>query len=366
MNLFQDLKYNFLKIVDKYQKGYDKPLRTGNLLFDRIIGGISAGFTMIAAEPKVGKTQFMDVLWILNLYETNPDANIRWLYYSFEVSKEDKIAKFISYFIDKTYGEKLDPDYIKGCMIDDEGEVIQIERSHMNMIEDVYYRFVLPLFGGIDRDGKEVEGKIIFVENEENPTGIKNTCIELLKQYGEVIEKEVEVTDEITKQKKKVKVFSHYKKTSDTKIVLIVDTIRDAKKESGNNKKENLDLTVKYLKDLQKNFKVVCVATVHLNRTFTDIDNIKFRKDFIHPTNDNLKDSGDPAEGCTCLITLFDPCSKRYRLQSHFGVNVTKEDKFSYRTLHVIFNRKRRGGRHISYNIDLQTNNFQEIKELHE
>ena len=165
---------NFLKIIYKHQRGYDKPMATGNLLFDRIVGGISAGVTIIAAEPKVGKTQLMDALWILHLYENNPKQKIVWLYYSFEVSKEDKIAKFLSYFIHKEYGELLDPDYILGKLLNDENEIVPIEPCHRTLIDAMYYKHIVPLFGGANEQGEEVEGMIHFFEYEENPTGIRN------------------------------------------------------------------------------------------------------------------------------------------------------------------------------------------------
>lgn len=352
---------NFLHEISKNQQGYDKALRTGKVNFDNITEGISESFTIIAAEPKLGKTQVMDNLWILSFYEMNPECNIVWLYYSFEISKENKIAKFLSYFIKKEFGVRLKPKYIKGKQLDMEtGEIIIISEEHMEMIQAMYYKHIVPLFGGIDKNGNKVKGKILFFESYENPTGIKNTIITELKKYGKEIKNKVTVNDEYTGKPKEVEVFSHYEKTEDTKVILLIDTIRDAKNEQKNTLKANIDLLSSYCKELYKSYKVTICATVHLNRCFNDIDNIKFRKDFIHPNNDHLKDSGNPGEGCTMLITLFNPADKRYKLSQHFGILMNKVDKRTYRTLHIIFNRDGEGDKHLGYNMDLMCNSFEE------
>ena len=67
------------------------------------------------------------------------------------------------------------------------------------------------------------------------------------------------------------------------------------------------------------------------------MNRIRFVGENIHPDSSDLKDSGNLAEECDFLLTMFDPHDKRYNLHTHMGKNI--EEYPNYRSIHLVDSR---------------------------
>ena len=362
-----------MSLLDKIranQSNRKAPILTGSHIFNSFINSVDDGYCVLTAESKAGKTTLMNWLFILSIVEKDIDVDIQWVYYSFEINKLKMQAKFISYFMYKTWGERVSANYVMGNEVDQETKQRKIISAvHWQMIEEVYDTWIVPLFGGRDKSGAYHKGKIIFFEGKENPTGISNFMKQLLSQHGKIHEQEVEVLNEL-KEIKTVKVFDYYEKKTDTQIVLLIDHPRKLKKERGFSMKENLDKIDEYLSELYKDYFVFCVSISHSNRGVTDVERIKHAKDKLFITPEDVKDSGNAPESCSIFMSIFSPRDKKYNIASHFNKMdgtpklIKNESAKRYRTLHIPFLRDGEGDKHMCYYLDGLVGDIIEIEEL--
>ena len=77
--------------------------------------------------------------------------------------------------------------------------------------------------------------------------------------------------------------------------------------ERGFQMKQAVDKMSEYLCDIRDWCNYTVVPIIHTNRDITSIDNIRFAKDELYPTSEHLKDTGNIAEDCDYLFTIFNP-----------------------------------------------------------
>lgn len=153
----------------------------------------------------MGKSTFTDYAFViqpfLNAIENN--IEIEWIYFSFELNRISKEFDFMAFFLNHDYGIdkiKLDegvtftykgissnylhlsPDYLRGRLQDDNGNLIKVKDTIVEAMKIVYTNRIVPLFGEFDINGNEIKkGLINFCVNRDNPTGlyvyIKNHAI---------------------------------------------------------------------------------------------------------------------------------------------------------------------------------------------
>ena len=54
--------------------------------------------------------------------------------------------------------------------------------------------------------------------------------------------------------------------------------------------KENVDKMIEYMVDIRNMYKYTFVPIIHLNRSMTDVNRLKFMDDMIFPNGDDIKD----------------------------------------------------------------------------
>jgi hypothetical protein len=85
------------------------------------------------------------------------------------------------------------------------------------------------------------------------------------------------------------------------------------------------------------------VPLIHTNRSISNIESIKFAKDELYPTSDDIKDTSNMSEDCDYLFTIFNPNEDKFKLQKHFGVDI-RDSKgnplyLNMRTIHLVESR---------------------------
>lgn len=328
---------NFIESVEAGQRGINAGFNIGLDKLNEDISGLTKGMNLvIAGESKSGKTSFAVDQFILSVVERN-DVNInnlKYIFFSFEISRIETEAKLASYFIKKEYNKNFSTKYILG-RDKKNGKPNLLSDSDFQLVQNVYKKHIIPIMGEYNSNNERVrEGLIDFIEDKCTPekvldilysTAIKNGSFTFEQYHNEATNKmEQRVSGYIPKDPNKL-------------IVVILDHIRLVSR-NGKSLKEAMDETHGYITDYARICKFACITLVHLNRSISDIERIKYLKDSLYPTQDEIKDSSNLAENVTDLITIFNPADDKYKLKTHFGVDLENNDN-NYRSVHLVLAR---------------------------
>lgn len=344
-----------MTLIDEIEKGMagrNLGLNIGLPKLNSVLGGLQKKTSFaVGAEKKVGKTAYSDVLFVLNPFLLNPKANIHWKYFSFEIDRISKEAKYAAFFMAHDFGitdvtwpngevKSLCDNYILGRSQMPNGTRIVVSDAHKEKLQQVYEKRIIPLFGEYNLSGSKLkQGKIDFIEDRMNPTGIRNYLINYAKENGQLLYEDY-ITEEDGKKIKKQRLIGYKENDSSLFTMVILDHVRNMSRERGFSMKENIDKFSEYHVFLRNMFMFSFAIVSHINRGTADIERMKYMKDKIYPTSEDFKDSGNLPEDVSHVVTIFNPCDDKYNLSSHFGVTLDKyKDDNNYRTVHLVDSR---------------------------
>lgn len=113
--------------------------------------------------------------------------------------------------------------------------------------------------------------------------------------------------------------------------------------------KQNIDKFLEYSTYLRNICGFTFIHVVHSNRSISNIDRIKYAGETLYVTSEDIKDSGNVAEECTIVLTMFNPQDEKYKLERHFGVDLASQP--NYRSIHVVESRYTDCPQHIQTNM---------------
>lgn len=344
-----------MTLIDEIEKGIagrNLGLNIGLPKLNSVLSGLQKKTSFaIGAEKKVGKTAYSDIIFVLNPYLLNPKANIHWKYFSFEIDRINKEAKYAAFFMAHDYGittvkwpngeiKDLCDNYILGKSQMPDGTRIVVTPEHKEKLYEVYKNRIIPLFGEYNLSGSKIkQGKIDFIEDRLNPTGIRNYLINYAKENGQLLHEDY-TTEEEGKKVKKQRLIGYKENDSSLFTMVILDHVRNMSRERGFSMKENIDKFSEYHVWLRNMFMFSFAIISHINRGTTDIERMKFMRDRIYPTSEDFKDSGNLPEDVSHVLTIFNPCDDKYNLSSHFDEDLDKyKPTNNYRTVHLVDSR---------------------------
>lgn len=297
-------------------------------------------------------TTMADFCYIISPYlqmlKENRLDDINWICYSFEidrVSKEYKVAAFFMahdfgvYTItykDKVY--EMCQDYLEGKLLHridvDSFEIIQVTKEHEEMLKIIYTTRIIPMFGEFDSNNRKISsGKIEYIEQIENPTGMYKHLMAYARKNGEFVHETYDAVDDSGKIAKKSRVIGYKENNPRLFTIVIVDHIRKVGEERNFTMKQKIDKWLEYSTILRNLCLFTMINICHSNRGIVNVERLKFAGEFIYPTSDDVKDTGNLGEESTLLITMFNPNDEKYNLLKHFGVEVKNYPK--YRSIHI-------------------------------
>lgn len=296
---------------------------------------------LLADYTVTHNTAYVDKLCVINPYMYSPSIKKKFIYYSFEIDRISKEAKYAAHFMSHDYGIEISDSYILGKTKNESGDRVIVTEEHREKLVEIYSRRIIPLFGEYVKSGNSYkrvkEGMIDFIEQRENPTGIRNYLLSYAAKHGKLIY-EPFLTLEGGQEVQKQRLIGYEPFDPELHTVVIIDHIRGMARERGFDMKQNIDKMSEYHVELRNTFGFTFHFVVHLRRGLTDVDRLKFMKDSIFPTSEDIKDSGNLAEDCTHVFTIFNPADDKYNLKTHFGVNFMQYNGM-YRTLHLVDSR---------------------------
>lgn len=370
---------NFVNTFLNGKIGSNFGLPTGLTSLDKAINGLQRKTTIgLAAAPKCGKTSLSDYCFVISPYlymlANNKLNDIEWIYFSYEIDRVNKEFKFAAFFMahdyqvyNVTYKGKIYSmcqDYLMGRMIHDNGdgttEMIPIQPDHEDILKKIYLGRIIPLFGEYNEHGIMTrKGKIDFIEEPENPTGIDKYLKNYARRNGRFIEQSYDTHDDQGRDIIKKRIVGYVANNPNKYTIIITDHIRKLRKERGFTTKENIDKHLEYSTYLRNLCGFTYIHIIHSNRGLSNTDRLKYAGEYIFPTADDCKDSGNPAEECTIFMTLFNANDERYNLKKHFGKELVNYP--NYRSLHITESRYTECPVHIQINMFGGINMFQPL-----
>lgn len=356
---------NLVEEFKKGQKGLNFGLTTGILALDRAINGTQKGVSIgVAAAPKAGKTALCDYSFVISPYLQMVKANrledIEWIYFSYEIDRLSKEFKFAAFFMandynvysfqykDQTYG--VDAEYLRGRKLhklpNGDNEVIPVSKEHEEKLKNIYINRIIPLFGEYDKYGRKIkQGKIDFIVESENPTGINKYIVSHAKKNGKYVTEGYSIINDKGERENRSRVIGYTPNNEKKWTIIIIDHIRKPTRERGFTMKENIDKLLEYTTISRNLHQYTHINICHSNRGVSNVERLKFAGENIFPTADDVKDTGNLAEESTILLTLFNPNDEKYNLDKHMGVEL--KDYPNYRSIHITENRNGNAPVHI-------------------
>lgn len=371
---------NFVEKVKQGQLGKNLGITTGLKYFDKAIDGIQKkAIYGIASGPKIGKTTFIDFCFVLEpfLYykkfiEANPDSKLRihWIYFSFEVDRVKKELKYAAYFIAKKYkvynfihkGKLIlmSPRYLEGRLTDDDDQIILLHPEHLEMLKEVYKSDIIPMFGEYDAKGHKISnGFIDFIEEKDNPTGLRNYVFHYAESNGKFLFQKYNTKNEQGANVIKERIVGYEENNPELITIIITDHVRKLRKERGFVMKDNIDKWMEYQVELRNWCKFTFVDVIHINRSLANVERIKYIGEHLYPTGEDVKDTGNLSEDVDYMITIFNPQDEKYKITKHFGLELAEYP--NYRSIHLVESRDTECPVHLQTNMFGNVNMFTEI-----
>jgi hypothetical protein len=311
--------------------------------------------------------------------------DLEFIYNSYEIDRVSKEFDFAAHFIQRDHGiseitlpegktfrggntVKISADYLKGELTydaltpDAEKEIIRVPENLLTVLMTVYETRIVPLFGEYNEKGEKLQkGMIIFLENKDNPTGVRNWLMDYAKTNGEFIFK-TSVKDNITYQR-----LIGYKPFNPDKFVIIItDHLRKLLPERGFKMKETVDKFSEYAVEFRNICKFTFVHIIHLNRALSDISRRQFDDDRLFPQSDDIKETGNLSEDSNYIFTMMNPNDDKYNLKKHFGRILRTPGGAlvhpNLRTIHLVESRHCFCPQHFAVNMIGETKTFTKVE----
>ena len=371
---------NFIEEYKKGQKGGNKglPMGPGLMNVAKAINGVQRSRIYgVAAAPKAGKSTFVDYSFVIQpfLYAVENNIKVEWIYFSYELDRVSKEFDFATYFLFHDFNLRtitlptgvtkdgksmidLSPDYLRGRMQDDNEKIITVSDEIFKLLQEVYEKRIIPLFGEYSVEGKQIKkGYIIFIEEKDNPTGIYKYLKRHAEKDGHFVK---------AKYGKSERIIGYKPYTPDKYTIIVTDHLRKLIPERGWGMKQTVDKFIEYTVELRNWCGFTFVHIIHLNRGLTETGRMKEFGDMLFPTSDDIKDTGNLAEDADYVFTIFNPNDQRYNLKKHFGVVIKDKDDNpifpNLRTVHLVESRHCEFPQHFRSNMYGGIKNFELLK----
>lgn len=270
-------------------------------------------YGIITASQKVGKSKLVDYMLvyepIFDIIEKNANYNLKILYFTLEMSKDDKFYDFLCHLLFKLDNIRIDTQELKSV-----SKKRILGEKELELIKSDRYRNYIEKFQEI----------VTFIDDIKNPTGINKFCRDYALSNGTLHKKVIQMKDSLTGELKNIEVPDYFEwDDPECYYVIILDNFTNLTKESGCNKVENIEKMSKYFVTLRDQLEYHIVAVQHQAQSQEGIENRKLN--ILYPTTDGLGDCKMTSRDTDYILGLFSPF--KYGLEKFKGYDVTKFGK---------------------------------------
>ena len=348
MSLFSVVKENILVNKRLREECKDISIPFPFARFSEEIPGIQQGrYFICTAGTKVGKTKFSDFLFLYGPFkfikENNTNIKVKVLYFSLEMSKEDKMKEALSFFLYiykniRISSDKLDSIY-KNYILED--AIVEA----INDLEPLLHEFL---------------EMVTFYDHTRNAYGIYKTVREYAHKHGHYEDKEGNIlnTSDIEKglNEEAKKIFRYVPDNPDEFVIVITDHISLLTPENSESLHEAMGkFSSNYCLSIRDRWKYIPVNIQQQAAAQESVENAQ--ANMLRPSANGLADNKLTGRDCDMMLGLFSPFRFKRSEWEDYDIKRLKD---SYRELSVILNR--RGGAVITHlYFDGACNYFKEL-----
>lgn len=309
MNNNVDLLFN---MIDTGREGRNIGLKTGIEKLDKYIGGIQRGiYTLIFGLSGAGKSA-VALYMIYRTLKDNPEKDIKYIYFSLEMSSELLLAKLMCLYIYEEFGQVISYTELMSwetILSDDKYQYIQKSRKWLS----------------------EISEKLLIFDKALTAKSFYRTVKGLLEEWG-IFSKSKDGRREL-----------YHKNNPDQYVIVVVDHVGLCVPESGSTKKQEIDTISQYAVSLRERCQVSFFMLQQENRNSSNMDRRKM--DMTECSSEDLKDTGNTYNDCEVCIGVYHPL--KHKLKNHRGYPIINDQtsdfkglRDRYRSLCLIKNRQ--------------------------
>lgn len=310
-------KEHLMHRIERGRQGMNVGIPTTCPHVDKYTYGTHQGrYYLIGADSGVGKTTIADYLYVINawLQARFMNRKLYIIYYSFEISREQKMLRWLSYFVYALYGESLPADYIDGKITG-----LPLSDKHRTM---VHYAMVY-----VD----ELMADIDFIEDPTHPT----------KMFHDLIEEHYEKIGTVLRRPprggKKGAIYGWEPKDPLAITIVVNDHMALTAPEQGFDMKQTIDLWSKYIVTLRNLFNLTFVGIQQFNTEMTSYNRMAKKGDgLVAPQRIDFGDSRYTFRDADVVWGLVKPAI--YDIDSYGGYDVKKLKEY-FVMVHLMKNR---------------------------
>lgn len=344
-DLFKDIEIqrdSLLYYVKRGLQGFNSGIKCEMPELNTYLHGVQRGeYYLVGSESGAGKTTFADLYFVFSVYYYCKEHNIPFtlLYYSFEISKMAKKAKFASYVLYKRHGVRIAIFKILG-----KDESNKLSREELELVINVH------------DEVEEFFRNIIFIDEPTNPTGIYKELFKELENVG-VFHKEEYLDSDNNKRQK---IIGYEYSNPQHMFMCMIDHIALATIERGFSLKENMDKISEYMVYFRNRCNITPVVVQQFNTDLASTHRKNQTEDSIAPTRLDFGDSKYTFRDANVVICPVDPVIYDISKMDKYNLRLMND---KYRALYLIKNRD--GGSNVRNHLlmDPITNNFVELRK---
>jgi hypothetical protein len=304
----------------------------------KIIPGVEKGkYYLISANPKGGKTQLADYLFVYEPIEwylsTRPKMKLKIIYFSLEMSKESKLLQAISYKLNKDYDIAISPQHLRSTF---KGYIL--DKKILDIIRSVGFQTWL----------KRFEEIVTYIDDVRSPDAIHR----FVKGYAEKHGKYVMHNDHI----------QGYTPQEEEHIIVITDHLSLLSPDNGDTLHAAMyKYSAYHCLEFRDRFNY---SVVNIQQQSADSGKQQFDYrgnsivDKVRPTPDGLADMRLSSRDVNLMLSLFNPAS--YGFSEYEGVDLNRLGKF-HRELFINLNRDGISNAQIQLYFNGAVNEFEEM-----
>lgn len=276
---------------------------------NKVLYGVQqARYYLVGADSGVGKTTFADFMFVLHGYiaAKREGRKLKIFYYSFEISEEEKIAKWICFVSKFLFDLPLHMDYVMG-------------RIHGMTVSDEDQEVIDKCLDFL----AELLECVTFIDTPKNPTAIFHDAIEYAEANGVVKRTDV-VNKKVLDEAGKPKVVSYitgFIPNDPREIVMyLVDHVALCTSEQGYDTKQTMDLLSKYMVFIRNKFRFTPVMIQQFNTELQSVERRKFKSAALAPQRNDFGDSKYTYRDADIVFGLLKP--SQFDIAEFYGYSI--------------------------------------------
>ena len=348
MSIFNRVYDDLLDRLTRTESGLLNCIPSPFPRFQEVFPGLEKGvYYLFTANSKIGKTQIADYVCVYTplFYAIEHDIRVHWIYFSWEMSKEQKYRQFLCYLLYRLSNKsiRIDTKQLRSV-----NTTNPLPKETLELLQTAEYQKCIQYF----------EENVTIIDDIRNPTGVKLFLEEYAGKTGVIhtTNKELRTKKDGVVELKNV--FDYYEPFDpELYTIVIFDHISLISSEQGLDLRKTIELfSNKILVRLRNRFKFTFV--VIQQQAASQESNENYKLDKLRPTADGLADAKATFRDADVFLGLYSPY--RYKIPSYFKYDITVF-KDNIRFLELIGSREGGGGNVCPLYFDGAVNFFEEL-----